>query len=71
MGQFVMAVPPVLLDLCEKYYGTICNFLQEMWLKWMSKGARVGVGTASRMPFKFAKRDLEMIEEHPKTSEME
>jgi hypothetical protein len=32
MGQFVMAVSPVLLELCE-----------EMWLKWMSKGARVDV----------------------------
>ena len=25
MGQFVMAVPPVLLELCEKYHDKICR----------------------------------------------
>src|ERR1700733_3322394 len=26
MGQFVMAIPPVLLESCENIIGTICNF---------------------------------------------
>jgi hypothetical protein len=37
----------------------------------MSKGARLSVGTASRMPFKFGKIYLEVIKERPtKASEM-